>query len=152
MARLTPDQDIKGSNPRGRMIFFNLLTAMSDIVKYKIQNYCYIWRCGRIIINNNVGYFHCSSLIFFLCSSKQCYWLDKLYFTIFNNHTIKFFGKLIMCMKIVPQYETNHLNIFPYFTRMSTIFYYAIEISTKQFSFFFLSGGGGIFVPSIFFV
>ena len=59
------------------------------------------WCRISVIIKNNVGYFHWSNLIFFLCSSKQCYWLDKWYFTIFNNHPIKFFGKLII------MYENN---------------------------------------------
>ena len=57
-----------------------------------------LWCQISVIIQSNIGYFHCSNLIFDQNNlrSKQCYWLDKWYFTIFNNHPIKFFGKLII--------------------------------------------------------
>ena len=91
-------------------------------------------------VMNNIGYLHCSNWIFFLCCSKQRIWFFNDIPKVLKTLQIEIFWKLILWMKIVPLYETNNLNILPYFSRMFTISYDVIETSTEQFSFVLYRG------------
>ena len=66
-------------------------------------------------VMNNIGYLHCSNWIFFLCCSKQRIWFFNDISKVLITLQIEIFWKLILWMKIVPLYETNNLNILPYF-------------------------------------
>ena len=76
-----------------------------------IRSWCHI----SFFVMNNIGYLHCSNWIFFLCCSKQRIWFFNDISKVLITLQIEIFWKLILWMKIVPLYETNNLNILPYF-------------------------------------